>query len=79
MAEKDAPVLTRFRAWTDAIGVNSAALLIEVSPSAVHHFRAGRTRPGLDTAIKIERATRSSPVGCIRCSDWLEAKPRKVA
>lgn len=61
----------RFRRWTDAIGVTKVADLIGCDASFVSHLRAGRKRPSLDLAIRIEEKSD----GRVRCVDWAPAQP----
>jgi plasmid maintenance system antidote protein VapI len=49
----------RLRQWIDRSKVNQleAAEIIDIDPTQLSHILTGRRRPGLDTAVKIERAT----------------------
>jgi transcriptional regulator with XRE-family HTH domain len=49
----------RLRQWIDRSKLNQleAAQIIGVDHTQLSHILLGRRRPGLDTAVKIERAT----------------------
>lgn len=69
----------RFRSWSDTIGVAAAAQLLGVTPSMVSHLRAGRFRPGLALAARIQRVTKRSRLGVIRAADWVGAEDARPA
>lgn len=59
--------MARFRRWTDDLGAAKAAEVLRCSPSFVSHMRAGRKKPSLDLAVRIERASQ----GRVRAVDWI--------
>lgn len=64
---KGAELLRGFLAATGITGAAFAAA-IGVDPSAVSHYLAGRRKPDLSTAARIERQT----CGTIPASTWVD-------
>jgi DNA-binding transcriptional regulator YdaS (Cro superfamily) len=52
-AEMDQPTLNKFGAWIQAYGTRALARHLGVYPSAVTHWKMGRTQPTLDHAAEI--------------------------
>ena len=66
----------RFARWMRLMGLTTVQLAAQLNcnRSFVSLLLTGRKRPGLTTAVKIEKLSAAWSEGPIRCSEWCSAE-----
>jgi transcriptional regulator with XRE-family HTH domain len=73
--------MDRFARWVDSVGSqDGAAALLGISQTHVSQMARGERRPGVDTALAIEQATKQVTEkwseGSITVAEWGQSKAR---
>lgn len=71
--------LARFARWSRLYTATELAALLGVDRTYIAHLRAGRCRPSLEIAARIERASRGWQAGPIMAASWVPLEGRAAA